>query len=63
MEKLELNNEFGKMDVVGGIVFLGFIFRESSPLTDTIMIDEKQAQELAKYLVSWLNRPEELRRP
>jgi hypothetical protein len=63
MKKLELNNTFGKMDVIGGIIYLGFIFKESDPLDNTIMLDEKQATELAKYLVSWLNRPEEDRKP
>jgi len=27
------------------------------------MLDEKQATELAKYLVAWLNRSEEDRKP
>lgn len=64
MQKLELDCEFGEMSVNGGIVLLGFVFDATdSPLPNTIMLREKQATELAKYLVTWLNRPEEDRKP
>jgi hypothetical protein len=64
MQKLELDCEFGSMSILGGTTLLGFVVDATeSPVPNTIMLREKQATELAKYLVAWLNRSAEERRP
>ncbi len=64
MKTLNLECEMGKVDVTGGIVYIGLKFDvDDCPLENTIMLREKHVIELTKYLVAWLNRPEEDRKP
>lgn len=62
--RLEIDADFGYMRINGGIKLLGLYFEQrNSPIDNTIMLSEQQATELAKFIVNWINRSEEERKP